>query len=67
LQAGIGRLAASRGMTIEQQYQRMLDDVSLPRLATDEECSRAVLFLLSDLSAAMTGQAVDVNAGETFR
>jgi hypothetical protein len=25
-----------------------------------------VLFLVSDLSVAMTGQAVDVNGGETF-
>ncbi len=66
LQAGIGRLAASRGMTVEEQIQKMVDDVSLPRLATDEECARAVLFLLSDLSAAMTGQSIDVNAGETF-
>jgi NAD(P)-dependent dehydrogenase (short-subunit alcohol dehydrogenase family) len=66
LQSGIGRLAASRGMTVEEQYQRMLDDVSLPDLATDEECSRVVLFLLSDLSAALTGQSVDANAGETF-
>jgi NAD(P)-dependent dehydrogenase (short-subunit alcohol dehydrogenase family) len=66
LQGSIGRLAESRGMTVEQQHQRMLDDVSLPRLATDEECARAVIFLLSDLSSAMTGQAVDVNAGETF-
>jgi NAD(P)-dependent dehydrogenase (short-subunit alcohol dehydrogenase family) len=66
LQGSIGRLAASRGMTVEEQKQKMLDDVSLPRLATDEECARAVLFLVSDQAAAMTGQSIDVNAGETF-
>jgi NAD(P)-dependent dehydrogenase (short-subunit alcohol dehydrogenase family) len=66
LQSGIGRLAASRGMTVEEQKQKMLDDVSLPRLATDEECARAVLFLISDMAAGMTGQSIDVNAGETF-
>jgi NAD(P)-dependent dehydrogenase (short-subunit alcohol dehydrogenase family) len=66
LQGSIGRLAASRGMTVEEQKQKMLDDVSLPRLATDEECARAVVFLVSDLAAAMTGQSIDVNAGETF-
>lgn len=66
LQQGIGRLARERGMTVEQQHQRMLDDVSLPRLATDEECARAVVFLASDLSSAITGQSLDVNAGETF-
>jgi NAD(P)-dependent dehydrogenase (short-subunit alcohol dehydrogenase family) len=66
LQSGIGRLAASRGMTAEEQYQAMLEAVSLPDLATDEECARAVVFLASDLSASMTGQSIDTNAGETF-
>ena len=66
LQGGIERLAASRGMTGEEQYQAMLDSVALPDLATDEECARAVVFLASELSASMTGQAIDTNAGETF-
>jgi len=44
----------------------MTADVTLPRLTTDEECARAVVFLASDLAAGMTGQTVDVNAGETF-
>jgi NAD(P)-dependent dehydrogenase (short-subunit alcohol dehydrogenase family) len=66
LQKGIVRLAESRGMTVEEQHQRMLDDVSLPRLVTDEECARTVVFLASDLAAGMTGQSIDVNAGETF-
>lgn len=66
LQRAMGGLAEQRGMTIDEQHQRMLDDVSLPRLATDEECARAVVFLASDLSAAITGQSLDVNAGETF-
>ena len=66
LQGGIDRLAASRGMTGEEQYQAMLEAVSLPDLATDEECARAVVFLASELSASMTGQSIDTNAGETF-
>jgi len=44
----------------------MQEEVALPDLATDEECSRAVIFLASDLSAAMTGQSIDTSAGETF-
>ena len=66
LQGGIEYLAASRGMTRDQQYQAMLDAVALPDLATDEECARAVVFLASELAASMTGQAIDTNAGETF-
>jgi enoyl-[acyl-carrier-protein] reductase (NADH) len=62
----IGHLAEQRGTSFDEQVDVMVSDVSLPRLATDEECARAVVFLSSDLSAAMTGQAVDTNAGETF-
>ena len=66
LQGGIATLAATRGMTAEEQYQAMLDSVALPDLATDEECARAVVFLASELAASMTGQSIDTNAGETF-
>jgi NAD(P)-dependent dehydrogenase (short-subunit alcohol dehydrogenase family) len=66
LQGGIAGLAAERGMTPEEQYQKMRSEVALPELATDEECSRAVIFLASDLAASMTGQSIDTNAGETF-
>jgi enoyl-[acyl-carrier-protein] reductase (NADH) len=40
--------------------------MALPRMTTDEECARVIVFLASELSSGMTGQAVDVNAGETF-
>jgi NAD(P)-dependent dehydrogenase (short-subunit alcohol dehydrogenase family) len=66
LHAYIGHLAEQRGTSFDEQVDVMVNDVSLPRLATDEECARAVVFLSSELSAAMTGQAVDTNAGETF-
>jgi NAD(P)-dependent dehydrogenase (short-subunit alcohol dehydrogenase family) len=66
LQRGLPLLAEERRITVDQQLERMLDDVSLPDLATDEECARAVVFLASDMSAAMTGQSIDTNAGETF-
>ena len=62
----IERLAAERGTSFERERQRMVDDVSLPRLSTDEESARVVVFLASELAAGMTGLSVDVNAGETF-
>jgi NAD(P)-dependent dehydrogenase (short-subunit alcohol dehydrogenase family) len=62
----IQELADERGTSFEDQVAVMVNDVSLNHLATDEECARAVVFLCSDLSAAMTGQAIDTNAGETF-
>ena len=59
-------LATDRDSTFDEQVAVMVNDVSLNKLATDEECARAVIFLASDLAAAMTGQAIDTNAGETF-
>jgi NAD(P)-dependent dehydrogenase (short-subunit alcohol dehydrogenase family) len=38
----------------------------LGAIPTQEACAEAVVFLASDLSAAMTGQSVDVNGGEHF-
>jgi NAD(P)-dependent dehydrogenase (short-subunit alcohol dehydrogenase family) len=35
----------------------------MKRLATDDECARAALFLASDYSSAMTGTSIDCNAG----
>jgi len=67
LQRYIQQLAVQRGTTFEEERQRMVDDVALPRLSTDEESARVVVFLASDLAAGMTGQSVDVNAGETLR
>ncbi|MBO0730322.1 MAG: SDR family oxidoreductase, partial [Acidimicrobiaceae bacterium] len=66
LQRYLERLAVERGTSPDLEQQRMVADVSLPRLSTDEESARVVVFLASDLAAGMTGQSVDVNAGETF-
>lgn len=62
----IERLASERGTSFDQELGRMVGDVSLTRLSTDEESARVVVFLASELAAGMTGQSVDVNAGETF-
>ena len=66
LERYVARLAEERGTSFEDQLRRMTDDVALPRLSTDEESARVVVFLASELAAGMTGQSVDVNAGETF-
>jgi NAD(P)-dependent dehydrogenase (short-subunit alcohol dehydrogenase family) len=66
LQLYIDRLARDRDTSFQHELDRMVGDVSLPRLSTDEESARVVVFLASRLAAGMTGQSVDVNAGETF-
>lgn len=62
----IERLGQERGTSFDRELERMVGDVALPRLTTDEEVARVIVFLASDLAAGMTGQSVDVNAGETF-
>jgi NAD(P)-dependent dehydrogenase (short-subunit alcohol dehydrogenase family) len=66
LKSYIVRLAQERGTSFEAELDRMVGDVALPRLSTDEESARVVVFLASALAAGMTGQSLDVNAGETF-
>jgi NAD(P)-dependent dehydrogenase (short-subunit alcohol dehydrogenase family) len=39
---------------------------ALGRLPTAADCADAVLFFASDMSSAITGQTLDVNAGEVF-
>ena len=67
LERGLPRLAAERGTTEAEQFAQWEAATALRRVATDEECARVVLFLASRLSAAVTGQSIDVNAGETMR
>jgi len=38
--------------------------IPLGRVPTDAEVAGTVVYLASDLSAAVTGQAVDANGGE---
>lgn len=67
LQAAVARLASERGTTEEAEVQSWIDATALRRLATDEECARVVTFLNSHMAAAITGQTIDANAGETMR
>ena len=47
----------------ETTRQQLLEQVPLGRLGTPEDVAGAVLFLLSDLAAYITGEVVDVNGG----
>jgi NAD(P)-dependent dehydrogenase (short-subunit alcohol dehydrogenase family) len=66
LQSAVPRLASERGTTEAAEIENWVNATALRRLATDEECSRVVLFLASELAAAVTGQTIDANAGETM-
>ena len=54
------------GRSVQEQYDEVASRIPLGAIPTDEECARAALFFASDLSAVVTGQALDVNGGEFF-
>ena len=59
-------LARQRGTTPEAVYAEVASRTALGRIPTSEDVAAAVVFFASDLSRAVTGQALDVNAGHYF-
>ncbi len=53
-------------MTEEQARAQIAAQGALNRIATPEQVAGAVLFFASEMSAAITGQALDVNCGQWF-
>lgn len=56
--------AEKYGTTVEQIYDAAAVNSDLKRLPTEDEVASAILFMASDLSSGITGQALDVNCGE---
>ena len=59
-------LAEQRGVTPDDIYQQTARAMALRRIATGREVAQAVLFFASDRSSGITGQSLDVNAGNWF-
>jgi NAD(P)-dependent dehydrogenase (short-subunit alcohol dehydrogenase family) len=57
-------LAAQRGVPAQQVYDETAATLDLRRLPEPDEVADVVVFLASPLARAVTGQCVDVNAGE---
>jgi NAD(P)-dependent dehydrogenase (short-subunit alcohol dehydrogenase family) len=60
------QLAAERGVTPDDCYREVASQIPLGRIPDSHEISGAVLFFASDLSSAVTGQALDVNGGQVM-
>jgi NAD(P)-dependent dehydrogenase (short-subunit alcohol dehydrogenase family) len=60
------KIAARRGVTLDDVVQDVVRDIPLRRIPTAEEIAAAVVFFASDAATAITGQALDVNAGNWF-
>jgi len=64
LQQYFGYLAHQRGVPPEQIYEETAAGTDLRRLTEPAEIADTVVFLASRLARAVTGQCLDVNAGE---
>jgi NAD(P)-dependent dehydrogenase (short-subunit alcohol dehydrogenase family) len=54
------------GISEDEVYQRIAAEGVLGIIPTSEQVAEVVTFLASDMAAAVTGQSVDVNAGQWF-
>ena len=63
LRGSMEKMAAARGITAAEVQQEWESQSPMGRFATTDECAKIALFLVSDDSSAMTGQALNVTAG----
>ena len=59
-------LAKQRGVTADDVQREIAARTALNHIPTSEEIAGAVVFFASNLSCAVTGQALDVNCGHYF-
>ena len=59
-------LAKQQNTTYEAVHAEITSRAALHHIPTSEEIADAVIFFASDLSRAITGQALDVNGGHFF-
>ena len=64
LQGYFEHQAGKYGTTVDEIYSAAAVNSDLKRLPTEDEVASAIMFMASDLSSGITGQALDVNCGE---
>jgi sorbitol-6-phosphate 2-dehydrogenase len=62
-----GQYAQRWGITEEEVRQKYVDQVPMKRGCTYEDVANVVVFLASDQSSYMTGQAINVTGGQEMR
>jgi NAD(P)-dependent dehydrogenase (short-subunit alcohol dehydrogenase family) len=63
LRGAMERMAEEQGISFDELHAEWVADSPMKRFATAEECANVAVFLASDDSSAMTGQALNVTAG----
>jgi NAD(P)-dependent dehydrogenase (short-subunit alcohol dehydrogenase family) len=64
LESYFNHQAGKYGTTVDEIYQATAAASDLKRLPTEDEVASVIMFMASDLSSGVTGQALDVNCGE---
>ena len=59
--------ARNQGLTVEQVRQKYIDQVPMKRGCTYDDICNVLVFLASDQSSYMTGQAINVTGGQEMR
>lgn len=60
------RIAAERGVSVEEIRVEVTRDLPLKTFSTPEDIANMALFLVSDQARTITGQAINVDAGFTI-
>jgi NAD(P)-dependent dehydrogenase (short-subunit alcohol dehydrogenase family) len=55
-----------RGVDADMITREIVDRIPTGRIPTDAEVAGTIVYLVSELSSAVTGQAIDANGGEHF-
>jgi NAD(P)-dependent dehydrogenase (short-subunit alcohol dehydrogenase family) len=66
LDAFFAERAPALGVEVDTLRARYVENIALRRLPEPEEYADAAVFLLSDLSRAITGHVLDANGGEYY-
>jgi len=56
----------NRGISSQEVVDELAERMALGRVPTDEDVAGSIVYLASDLSSVVTGQAIDANGGELF-
>ncbi len=58
--------AQINGTSVDAEIATLTRDIPLGIIPPDEDVAEAVVFFVSDLSSAVSGQSLDANGGEVF-